>query len=361
MRKKNLLYKIWLGALLATTMAFPAWGAMSDGAFLNLCSNGSIQEIQEALQQGANPNASITAGKKGITQLIAAALNNDDSRVFRILLKAGADINAQNEDGWTALTIAAVTQNVDVVDILVKAGAKIGAEELTNATLNENSGVMNVLARAVENMSAKGKPGWAVIMDKAKLNKNPELATALSKAGASVYSQVHARTGTDATHLMMIAVQNEENIKVIDTLIKAGAKLNAYFGDEKQTILMMAAAFNDNPKVINALVKAGANINAKDNEGRTPLMYSAGKNYNLEVLTELLKAGADVNVHDNDGWTALMDAAGHNDNPKIVSALLKAGAKTYLKNNKYQTALDIAKKHLRQDTAKLLKDAMRKR
>lgn len=360
MIRKNLFFKICLGVLLAT-MTFPAWSAMSDRAFEKLCSNGSVQEIQEALQQGANPNASITAGKKGMTPLMAAALKNKDPSVFRILLKAGADINAKNEDGWTALTIAAVTQDVDVIDILVKAGAKIGAEDFNNATLNENSGVMSVLARAVENMSTKGKPGWAVIMDKAKLNKNPELATALSKAGASVYSQVHARTGTDATHLMMIAVQNEENVKVVNALIKAGAKLNAYFGDNNQTILMMAAAFNNDPKVINALVKAGANVNAKDANGLTPLIYSAGRNNSLEVLTALLKAGADVNVQDNDGWTALMDAAGHNDNPKIVSALLKAGAKTYLKNNKYQTALDIAEEHLRQDTAKLLKDAMRKR
>ena len=205
MTRKNLFFKICLGVLLAT-IAFPVWGAMSDGAFVKLCSNGSVQEIQEALQQGANPNASITAGKKGITPLMAAALNNEDPRVFRILLKAGADINAQNEDGWTALTIATTTQNVDVIDILVKAGAKVGAKEFFIATNNENSGVMSVLAKAVENMSTKGKPGWAVIMDKAKLNENPELTTALSKAGASVYLQVHARVGTDATQLMMIAV-----------------------------------------------------------------------------------------------------------------------------------------------------------
>lgn len=360
MAKKRLFFKICLGVLLAI-IAFPAWSAMSDGVFVKLCSNGSVQEIQEALQQGANPNASITAGKNGMTPLMAAALNNEDPRVFRILLKAGADINAQNEDGWTALTIAAVTQNVDIVDILVKAGAKVGAEEFNNATLNENSGVMSVLAQAVENMRVKGKPGWAVIMDKAKLNKNPELATALSKAGASVYSQVHARVGTDATKLMLIAVQNDENIKVIDTLIKAGAKLNVCFGDSEQTILMIAAAFNNNPKVINALIKAGANVNAKDNDGRTALIYAAGENANLGITEALLKAKADINVQDNDGWTALMDAAGHNDNPKIISALLKAGAKTYLKNNKYQTALDIAEEHLRQDTAKLLKDAMRKK
>ena len=54
-----------------------------------------------------------------------------------------------------------------------------------------------------------------------------------------------------------------------------------------------------------------------------------------------------------------MDAAGHNDNPKIVSALLKVGAKTRLKNHEGKTALDVANAHLRQDTAKLLKAAMR--
>ena len=358
--KKN--FCLWSSVFLAVIIfASSACAAMSDEAFVKLCSNGSVQEIQEALQQGANPNASITAGKKGITPLMAAALNNEDPRVFRILLKAGADINAKNEDGWTALTIAATTQNVDVVDILVKAGAKVAAEEFFIATNNENSGVMSVLAKAVENMSTKGKPGWVVIMDKAKLNENPELTTALSQAGASVYLQVHARVGTDATQLMMIAVQNEENLKVVNALIKAGAKLNIYFGDKKQTILMMAAAFNDNSKVINALIKAGANVNAKDNDGRTPLIYAAGRNSNLGITEALLKAKADINVQDNDGWTALMDAAGHNDNPKIVSALLKAGAKTYLKNNEYQTALDIAEEHLRQDTAKLIKAAMRKR
>jgi uncharacterized protein len=86
--------------------------------------------------------------------------------------------------------------------------------------------------------------------------------------------------------------------------IKAGADVNAHDPDNGMTPLMRAAAFNRNPKVIELLVKAGAKVNATDHHGMTALMYAALNNQNTQIVAALLHAGADPKAKDDRGNTA---------------------------------------------------------
>eukprot|EP00757_Euglenozoa_sp_SAG-D1_P000018 gene18-11488_t len=45
-----------------------------------------------------------------------------------MLLQAGADIQAKNEDGWTALMLACQNGHSNVVEMLLQAGADIQAK-----------------------------------------------------------------------------------------------------------------------------------------------------------------------------------------------------------------------------------------
>eukprot|EP00757_Euglenozoa_sp_SAG-D1_P022366 gene22366-8885_t len=49
--------------------------------------------------------------------------------VVKILLQAGADIEAKDQDGWTALLIACHNGHSDVVEMLLQAGADIEAKD----------------------------------------------------------------------------------------------------------------------------------------------------------------------------------------------------------------------------------------
>ena len=44
--------------------------------------------------------------------------------VAKLLIEEGADVNAKNKDGFTALTWATLMEHQDVVELLKEAGAK---------------------------------------------------------------------------------------------------------------------------------------------------------------------------------------------------------------------------------------------
>lgn len=95
------------------------------------------------------------------------------------------------------------------------------------------------------------------------------------------------------------ALHNKDT-EYMNTLIKAGADVNAQ-NDDGQTALMLGArSIIDNAKV-NDLIEAGADINAQDNNGKTALMYAC----NPKVLNALIDAGADVNARDSEGKMAI--------------------------------------------------------
>ncbi len=66
---------------------------------------------------------------------MCAAFSNKNPEVISTFLKAGADIQAQNKNGVTALMYAAkYNQNPEVIIVLLKAGADTKAEDSAGKT-----------------------------------------------------------------------------------------------------------------------------------------------------------------------------------------------------------------------------------
>jgi ankyrin repeat protein len=91
--------------------------------FFKLIITGTSQSVKAAINKGAKVNA---RDENGWTPPMCAAAFNQNPEVITTLLKAGANINAQNELApcMTALIWAAVNnQNPEVIMRLLKAGA----------------------------------------------------------------------------------------------------------------------------------------------------------------------------------------------------------------------------------------------
>ncbi|MDR0734705.1 MAG: ankyrin repeat domain-containing protein, partial [Elusimicrobiota bacterium] len=93
-----------------------------------------------------------------------------------ILIKAGADVNAVNEAGDTALLVAALAaKNPAIIDALVQAGANVNAKDyggitplLTAAANNPEPEIINALIKNGADTSNIGE-----LLEAASKNKNP--------------------------------------------------------------------------------------------------------------------------------------------------------------------------------------------
>jgi hypothetical protein len=93
-------------------------------ALLNVLTTGDPHQIQDAVRRmtGAPAPANPALPDTPVERLVAACYENDVPGMAAAL-KAGADINAQNGFGRTALTVACYKACPETIRLLVKAGA----------------------------------------------------------------------------------------------------------------------------------------------------------------------------------------------------------------------------------------------
>jgi uncharacterized protein len=221
-------------------------------------------------------------------RLVEAAKNRDVS-AMRALLKQALSVNSRYPDGATALHWAAHWGDLEMADLLIRAGADV------NAT--DDLGVMP-LALAC-------KVGDAAMVQK------------LLAAGAN--PNVALRAGE--TPLMLAA--RSGNVDAVKALLSRDAVVNVKETTRGQTALMWAAA-EKHTDVVRQLIEFGAEVNAHSNGHYSPLLFSARAN-DVETGRVLLAAGANVNDADGDGNSPLVVAA-LMGNTAIAKFLLENGA-----------------------------------
>jgi len=157
-----------------------------------------------------------------------AAMRRDAAKV-RLLLKQGADVNAAQGDGMTALHWAASHGDVDEARMLISAGARLDAvtrngnyTPLHLAAKGGNVPVVRALLGAGASASAKTSSGGALPLHLAAAQGNPDVVAALLDKGAVV----DAREGAwGQTPLMWAAAYNR--LDALRMLIKRGADVSA--------------------------------------------------------------------------------------------------------------------------------------
>ena len=124
-------------------------------------SKNAHEAVEVLLKQGADINAQ---DKHGWAPLHHAAWNNA-ATTAEVLLKQGADIHAKNKNGWTSLHWGALNNAADTAEVLLKNGADVNAKNengdtpLHHAARNNNHNIAEVLLKNGADVNAKNKYG----------------------------------------------------------------------------------------------------------------------------------------------------------------------------------------------------------
>jgi hypothetical protein len=157
---------------------------------------GDVKTVQLLLDHGANVNAKLEAvdeemkARNGDTALIASAAPGISAATARLLLKAGADVNARADNGKTALMQAAANENLDVLKALLEAKADVkpmmeAPEEIDALSIAVGKGradMVELLLAAGADATVK-LDGEVTLLEFAILSESPEVASRLRKAG----------------------------------------------------------------------------------------------------------------------------------------------------------------------------------
>jgi ankyrin repeat protein len=264
--------------------------------------------------------------------LLHCAAGEGHLEAAKILLEAGAPVNARTARDETPLHWAALGGRPDIVKLLLKNKATIEGKDGSRA--------MAAAARGIRAAEWRDPPEWTarhrevikllhehhvpydlfaaiVVGDtdrvKALLKENPALAT--SKEGDELED-------SPALHRAVDLDQKE----IVALLLDAGAPISAK--DWRESTALHEAAGWGREGIVKLLIERKADVNAADDRGCAPLHNTVWRS-NVAVARLLLDAGANVNAKDNQGRTPLSWARDRQEkpNPAFVKLLQDRGGK----------------------------------
>jgi len=327
-----------------------------DTALMLAARTGTTDAIKVLLETGGNVNAKESWG--GTTPLMSAVAERHPAAV-KMLIERGADVSARSNfvaaangrgfegrtpsapkndqaveefaSGWlTALMFAAREGDLESARLLVGAGADVnavaadGKDALGLAIFNGNYDVASFLIDSKSNVNKADTQGftplfWAV--DRRNMETAPNFPWMVTA----------------------------DPLPLIRKMLDAGANPNALVNNTPRARMragsprivfataLMRAAFSGDLELVKLLLAKGADPTIRSKDYETMLEAAAGLAFiqgyskgkppaeRLEVVKLFVSLGADVNAADNYGITALMAAANMGD-VAIIQYLVDQGA-----------------------------------
>ena len=268
------------------------------------------------------------------------AARSGSAECVRVLVSAGADVNATDCFGSSPLAIAGSRAVAGVLldyGVDVSAADGLGHDPLHSIVFGDSPSRVR----------------------RTPIDERRAIAKMLVRAGADL--EKNDKASPSRLYSAVFGVEAE----AVDILLELGARVDVR--DAEGSTLLHAAGWStdwdlDNcpdenretaethnseiERIIRSVCDAGVAVDATDDFGQQPLHEAAGGDGgNATAVSLLLDLGATPNATDKDGQTALMFAA-QDGNPACTALLLRAGADTELVDRAGHTALEYAKETL---------------
>lgn len=244
--------------------------------------NATVADVKQELAKGADVDAEDDVSRKPI---MYAVVYNGKPDVIEALLAADADVNDTcTEDGMSVLMYAAMFDMPEMIEFLIQNGANINARDYEGATAL-NYAQAEGHEEAVQKLIELGALKSLVFFDE---DWWPKATVGDVTMAINDGADVNATDDVTRYPLMYAAVFSG-NPDVLRALAKAGADVNAACMSDGMTALMYAAWQNPNPQMFLTLIDLGADLNAQDDEGNTVLNYAQDSDNQavLKLLTRV--------------------------------------------------------------------------
>ncbi|KAG6354339.1 hypothetical protein INS49_004356 [Diaporthe citri] len=273
---------------------------------------GNEEKVRSVLKEGSPWSSS--KDQAALRKALQKASARDNLNIIDLLLRKGAEVDAQTEDEFPALFRAAQTGQTAVLVELLSQRPDLEARDRSGQTPLFVASVKGY-ANIVELLLARG----AVVDALDKDARTPLLALAADKSSASAWN-----TGAS---------------EVVRLLVSHGSNVN--FKDKIGRTPLLWAATNGHYDLVKTLLETGADVSAVNNRGRTALhlaVDSTDTTHIEEIMKILLQYQADARAISDGGWTPLHNAA-QKGLTCVVERLLEAGASINARLSNGMTAL----------------------
>ena len=232
-----------LGVVLAFFLCGQLEARMTTDKFISICAIGSVEEMRQAIEGGADVNG--RSSPNGFTPLIMAAMDDQAAlEKVKILLAHKADPMVKTASGQNMLFYVADNADLELTRLLLDLGLDVNAvDELGFSPLSE------ACTRARKIPVDRRKPLIKMLLD-----------------GGATYQKQNRREHAAFTGAAVWA-----DPELLQWLIEAGFEVNGA-GETGHTALVSAARGNPDPETIRYLLKAGADANSRDKMGETALI-----------------------------------------------------------------------------------------
>ncbi|WP_436515837.1 ankyrin repeat domain-containing protein [Ekhidna sp. To15] len=290
------LQSLLIFSLLSATLAvqsqdtIDAYDSLGNTPLIQAVRNQDLEEVNQLLAKGADPNKPTEAGLNGSPLMYSVASNNVS--IARALLGAGAAIDQVDANGDPAINWATYYGYVASIKFLIEKGADLNIKSKHGTPVDVGFRLWHAdsVAQAFRETLDVDLPKNKKKLISAVRNQNPVLLKKL--LAKDIDPNLTDELGTPIIHL----ASESGDLATLKVLIEAGAdhsKLNRV----GQSAMAIASRFG-NKAVVEYLLQSGADPNRTGDEYQLTPIMAAAVNGSVEIVDMLLGAGADADHQD---------------------------------------------------------------